>query len=260
MTHEVQSKVKNKAENNAQRDTDSLMAVIPAAGNGSRMQAEVPKQFLTVADKTLLEYSIEAVCRDPRVQQVFVAVSDPNAAYLTELKKSLPATVHFVKGGHSRAESVLAGIKASTEQGATHVLVHDAARPCLSQSSLTEVINTGLTDPQGAILAIPVRDSLKRSVMQGAGEKSTAHIEASVDREALWQAQTPQVFNAERLEKAIEHMGALNPLLTDEASAMQWCGFQPALVPGSIRNLKVTHPDDFECVRDWLLASSNGHK
>lgn len=239
---------------------DSLMAVVPAAGNGSRMQADVPKQFLTVANKTLLEYSIEAVCRDARVEQVFVAVSNPEAEYVIELKKSLLAKVHFVKGGNSRAESVLAGIKAATEQGATHVLVHDAARPCLPEHALKSVIDAGLNDPQGAILAIPVRDSLKRSVISSIGEMGTSHIESSVDREALWQAQTPQVFNAERLQQAIEHMGALNPQLTDEASAMQWCGFQPALIEGSIRNLKVTHPEDFECVRDWLLATNSGYK
>jgi len=252
--------MKSKVESNAQSQADSLMAVIPAAGNGSRMQTDIPKQFLTVANRTLLEYSIEAVLSDTRVKQVFVAVSDPNADYLLELKKSLPTKVHFVKGGNSRAESVLAGVKVAVSQQATHVLVHDAARPCLPKTALTEVINTGLTDPQGAILAIPVRDSLKRAVTSVSDGTGVAHVESSVDREALWQAQTPQVFNAELLQQAIEHMGALNPQLTDEASAMQWCGFQPALIPGSIRNLKVTHPEDFECVRDWLLANRNDHK
>lgn len=238
-------------------EPSSLMAVIPAAGNGSRMESDVPKQFLTVADKTLLEYSIEAVCQDSRVEQVFIAVSNPAADYFEELKKNQPTKVYFVKGGNSRAESVLAGINAATAQGATHVLVHDAARPCLPETALKRVIDAGLKDPQGAILAIPVRDSLKRSVISPQGEKGNAHIESSVDREALWQAQTPQVFSAERLQQAIEHMGVLNPQLTDEASAMQWCGFQPALIPGSIRNLKVTHPEDFECVRDWLLVINN---
>lgn len=252
--------MKSKAESNAQSRIDSLMAVIPAAGNGCRMQTDIPKQFLTVANRTLLEYSIEAVSRDTRVEQVFVAVSDPTAEYLIELRNSQPKKVSFVRGGNSRAESVMAGVKAAVSQGATHVLVHDAARPCLPKTALTEVINTGLTDPQGAILAIPVRDSLKRAVASVNDEQGVAHIESSVDRESLWQAQTPQVFNAERLQQAIEHMGALNPQLTDEASAMQWCGFQPALIPGSIFNLKVTHPEDYECVRAWLLANSNDDK
>lgn len=251
--------MQNKAQSEVHSQTDLLMAVIPAAGNGNRMQTDIPKQFLIVANRTLLEYSIEAVLNDGRVKQVFVAVSDPDADYLLDLKDSLPAKVYFVKGGNSRAESVLAGVKAAVSQAATHVLVHDAARPCLPKTALTEVINAGLTDPQGAILAIPVRDSLKRAVVAVNSNHGVAHIESGVDREALWQAQTPQVFNAERLQQAIEHMGALNPQLTDEASAMQWCGFQPALIPGSVRNLKVTHPEDFECVRDWLLANNNDH-
>jgi len=238
-------------------ENDRLIAVIPAAGNGSRMQSKMPKQFLTVAGKSLLEYSIEAVSLDSRIEQVFIAVSDPEADYFVGIKKQQPQKIHFVKGGSSRAASVLAGINAAISQGATHVLVHDAARPCLPPSALKAVIDAGLSDPQGAILAIPVRDSLKRCVAYPLGEKDTAHIESSVDREGLWQAQTPQVFNAERLQQAIAHMGALNPQLTDEASAMQWCGFQPALITGSIRNIKVTHPEDFECVRDWLLAKNN---
>lgn len=242
---------------NASSDNNVLMAVIPAAGNGSRMQTEVPKQFLTIAGKTLLEYSIQAVCRDSRIKQVFVAVSEPNTEHLFECQENQPTVVHLVKGGNSRAESVLSGIKAAISHGATHVLVHDAARPCLPEFVLKDVIDAGLNDPQGAILALPVRDSLKRSGIAASDTTDAPHIESSVDREALWQAQTPQVFSAEHLQQAIEHMGALNPQLTDEASAMQWCGFQPALIMGSYRNLKVTHPEDFECVRDWLVVTNN---
>ncbi|MFP3457641.1 2-C-methyl-D-erythritol 4-phosphate cytidylyltransferase, partial [Psychrobacter sp. SIMBA_152] len=106
-----------------------------------------------------------------------------NAEYLIELKKSLPTKVHFVQGGNSRAESVLAGVKVVVSQGATHVLVHDAARPCLPKTALAAVINTGLTDPQGAILAIPVRDSLKRAVISVNDETGVTHVESSVDRE-----------------------------------------------------------------------------
>ena len=246
MDNQVDSQVNN-----------ALMAVIPAAGNGSRMQTDVPKQFLTVAGKTLLEHSIDAVCQDPRVQKVFVAVSDPDAEFIDDIKKRQSLPVAWLKGGSSRAESVLAGVRAAVSQGATHVLVHDAARPCLPEPALKRVIDTGLFDPQGAILAIPVRDSLKRSLISTVSGKGSVHIESSVEREALWQAQTPQVFNAEKLQHAIEHMGTQNPQLTDEASAMQWCGFQPALINGSIRNLKVTHREDFDCVRDWLLAKDN---
>lgn len=229
------------------------MAVIPAAGSGSRMQSKTPKQLLTVGNKTLLEFSIDAISRDPRVQRIFVPVSAPQSDACLALTQRVDDKVMFIKGGVSRAESVLAGVKAAVSAAATHVLVHDAARPCLPQSTLNRVIDVGLSDGQGAILAVPVRDSLKRSVMVD-GTSPARRIESAVARDELWQAQTPQVFDAHQLRTAIERMGVHNPQLTDEASAMQWCGFQPVLVTGSIRNLKVTHPEDFDCVRDWLLA------
>lgn len=231
----------------------TLMAVIPAAGSGSRMQSKTPKQLLTVGGKTLLEFSIDAIRRDPRVQRIFVSVSNPRSDTSLALLKRMNDKVVFIQGGASRAESVLAGVKAAVDASATHVLVHDAARPCLPQSALHHVIDVGLSDEQGAILAVPVRDSLKRSAMLNEG-MSARRIESAVARDELWQAQTPQVFDAHQLHTAIDRMGGHNPQLTDEASAMQWCGFQPVLIPGSIRNLKVTHPEDFDCVRDWLLA------
>lgn len=239
--------------NKKQDNRCTLMAVIPAAGSGSRMQSKTPKQLLTVGGKTLLEFSIDAIRRDPRVQRIYVSVSNPQSEISRALAQRMDDNVVFIQGGASRAESVLAGVEASVRAAATHVLVHDAARPCLPQSALRHVIDVGLSDEQGAILAVPVRDSLKRSVMMNEGT-SVRRVDSAVARDELWQAQTPQVFDAHQLLTAIDRMGAHNPQLTDEASAMQWCGFQPVLVPGSIRNLKVTHPEDFECVRDWLLA------
>ena len=232
----------------------NVKAVIPAAGHGSRMQSDIPKQFLTVGGKTLLQYSIEAVCADPRVTEVIVAVSDPDSSDLpnaSEFHVAQPVT--YISGGDTRAESVCRGVEYAVAQGATHALVHDAARPCLPKEALVRVIDSGTASQQGAILAIPVRDSLKRA-MTSSG--MAAHIEESVDREHLWQAQTPQVFQAQALLNGIKHMGAHNPQLTDEASAMQWLGYQPVLVEGAFKNVKVTHPEDFECVASWLLAST----
>ena len=203
----------------------NIKAVIPAAGHGSRMQSDIPKQFLTVGGKTLLQYSIEAVCADPRVTEVIVAVSDPDSSDLpnaSEFHVAQPVT--YISGGDTRAESVCRGVEYAVAQGATHALVHDASRPCLKRA----MTSSGMA----------------------------AHIEESVDREHLWQAQTPQVFQAQALLNGIKHMGAHNPQLTDEASAMQWLGYQPVLVEGAFKNVKVTHPEDFECVASWLLAST----
>lgn len=219
-----------------------IAAVIPAAGSGSRMRTDVPKQYLAVHGRTLLQYAVEAVQSDARVAHVFIAVSEqqhPIAA------KAL-ANISFVQGGATRAESVLSGVLHAINQGYTHVLVHDAARPGLPQAVLTEVIDAGLSSDNGAIVAMPVRDSLKRS------EPDQDIISQSVSRDYLWQAQTPQFFAAQLLADAISEMGVDNSALTDEASAMEAQGYHPRLVMGSLNNIKVTHPDDLHWVETIL--------
>lgn len=216
----------------------SIAAVIPAAGRGRRMQSATPKQFLVVHGKTLLQHSVDAVLRDPRVEHVFIASDEQNEHAVA---KSLP-NISFVAGGATRAESVLSGVLHAITQGYTHVVVHDAARPGLPAAVLSAVIDAALSGDNGAIVAMPVRDSLKRS------EPDSDMISTSVSREHLWQAQTPQVFTAALLADAISEMGVEHPQLTDEASAMAYLGYHPRLVMGSLKNIKVTHPEDLELV------------
>ena len=211
-----------------------IAAVIPAAGSGSRMRSDVPKQYLAVHGKTLLQYAVEAVQNDPRVAHVFIAVNEQQHP----IGAKSVADISFVAGGKTRAESVLSGVLHAINQGYSHVLVHDAARPGLPASILTDVINVGVSSDHGAIVAMPVRDSLKRS------EPDQTIISQSVARDDLWQAQTPQIFAAELLADAISEVGIDNPNLTDEASAMEAMGYHPRLVMGSLDNIKVTHPDD----------------
>jgi 2-C-methyl-D-erythritol 4-phosphate cytidylyltransferase len=219
-----------------------IAAVIPAAGSGSRMRSDVPKQYLAVHGKTLLQYAVEAVQNDPRVAHVFIAVNEQQHPVGA---KSV-ADISFVAGGKTRAESVLSGVVHAINQGYSHVLVHDAARPGLPASILTDVINVGVSSDHGAIVAMPVRDSLKRS------EPDQTIISQSVARDDLWQAQTPQIFAAELLADAISEVGIDNPNLTDEASAMEAMGYHPRLVMGSLDNIKVTHPDDLRWVATIL--------
>lgn len=219
-----------------------LAAIIPAAGTGSRMQSEQPKQFIKIQSKPLLSYTLAAIQRAPQVQRVFVAVNPQASA----LYPSWPAQVETVAGGASRAESVLAGLQAAAAQGFSHALVHDAARPCLPLEVLLDVIEQGTTQAQGAIVALPVRDTLKRSAM------GSPVIQSTVPRAHLWQAQTPQVFAIKPLIEAINAMGSTHPELTDEASAMEHAGYQPRLVMGSYKNIKVTFPEDIELVSYYL--------
>ena len=219
-----------------------IAAVIPAAGSGSRMRRDVPKQYLAVHGKTLLQYAVEAVQNDPRVAHVFIAVNEQQHP----IGAKSVADISFVAGGKTRAESVLSGVLHAINQGYSHVLVHDAARPGLPASILTEVIDVGVSSDHGAIVAMPVRDSLKRS------EPDQTIISQSVARDDLWQAQTPQIFAAELLADAISEVGIDNPNLTDEASAMEAMGYHPRLVMGSLDNIKVTHPDDLRWVATIL--------
>ncbi|TDP40530.1 2-C-methyl-D-erythritol 4-phosphate cytidylyltransferase [Idiomarina aquatica] len=222
-----------------------IAAVIPAAGSGSRMRSDVPKQYLAVHGKTLLQYAVEAVQNDPRVAHVFIAVNEQQHP----ISAKSVADISFVAGGKTRAESVLSGVLHAINQGYSHVLVHDAARPGLPASILTEVIDVGVSSDNGAIVAMPVRDSLKRS------EPDQTIISQSVARDDLWQAQTPQIFAAELLADAISEVGIDNPNLTDEASAMEAMGYHPRLVMGSLDNIKVTHPDDLRWVATILKPS-----
>lgn len=225
--------------------TRRLAAIIPAAGFGQRMQADMPKQYLKVNGKTLLQYSVEAVLQDSRVEHVFVATQQHQTLANEDLR------VSYVPGGSTRAESVLAAVLHAITQGFQVALVHDAARPGLPKEVLANVIDAGLEHDNGAIVAMPVRDSLKRS------EPDQDIISTHVSREGLWQAQTPQVFDAQLLADAISEIGYDNPALTDEASAMEYHGYHPKLVMGSLKNLKVTHPEDFQLIRLLLTDSSN---
>ncbi|WP_411358524.1 2-C-methyl-D-erythritol 4-phosphate cytidylyltransferase [Pseudidiomarina salilacus] len=216
--------------------TNAVAAVVPAAGVGSRMQSEVPKQYFKLGDRTVLQWTLQALQQDPRIQHIFVATqaTDPYFAELT-----LPSGIQLtrVDGGASRAASVAAGVQAAQAAGYTWVAVHDAARPCLSAAELTAVIDAAIADAVGAILALPVADTLKRSV-------DGRHIAQSVERTQLWQALTPQVFRSADLLAGLQQLGTDHPALTDEASVFELLGKQPQLVLGRRQNLKITQPGD----------------
>ena len=224
--------------------TNAVAAVVPAAGIGSRMQTEIPKQYLKLGDWTVLQWTLRALQQDPRIQHIFVATQadDP---FFSQLTFSPAVAVTQVDGGSSRAASVAAGVAAAHAAGFQWVAVHDAARPCLSKAELTAVIDAALRDEVGAILALPVADTLKRSL-------DGQHIVESVDRRQLWQAQTPQVFRSEALLTGLQQLGTDHPALTDEASVFELRGLQPTLVLGRRQNLKITQPGD-ELIATALL-------
>lgn len=168
------------------------------------------------------------------------AVLAPGDTDFMNLRFNGPTPVDWAAGGETRAHSVRNALRhVVTTSDAQWVLVHDAARPCLDRSSLDRLLKEGLLNEDGAILAVPVSDTLKRSV----GEKD-AVIESTIDREGLWAAQTPQLFPTARLVSALDARLAASLPPTDEAGAMEAAGARPRLVHGALTNLKVTWPGD----------------
>ncbi|MDN6020512.1 MAG: 2-C-methyl-D-erythritol 4-phosphate cytidylyltransferase [Enterobacterales bacterium] len=221
-----------------------IVAVVPAAGVGSRMRSAFPKQYLTIAGKTILEHSIAALLCHAEVERVIVSIS-PDDGYFNDLPLANDPRIQVVFGGAQRADSVFAGLKAATD--AEWVLVHDAARPCLHQEDLSQLLALRHTSKVGGILAAPVRDTMKRA--EAGGGCAIAH---TVDREALWHALTPQFFPRELLMMCLERALNEGANVTDEASALEYCGYHPLLVSGRSDNIKVTRPEDFALAEFYL--------
>ncbi|AVF37095.1 2-C-methyl-D-erythritol 4-phosphate cytidylyltransferase [Rahnella sikkimica] len=220
-----------------------VIAVLPAAGIGSRMQAECPKQYLTIGGKTLIEHAIRALLRSSHVTKVIVALS-PHDTQFQQLPVASDPRIQRVIGGCERAESVMAGLEVAGDHG--WVLVHDAARPCLHPDDLTNLLAISATSKIGGILAAPVRDTMKR------GEPGAHAIAHTVDRQELWHALTPQFFPLELLKTCLRRALNEGAVVTDEASAMEYCGFHPMLIPARADNIKVTRPEDLALAEFYL--------
>jgi 2-C-methyl-D-erythritol 4-phosphate cytidylyltransferase len=213
-------------------------AILPAAGRGTRFGSDTPKQYLSVAGRTLIEHSLRALLGHPDVDGVVVALS-PDDPYWAGWREMEGKPIYTCLGGAERADSVLAALDAlpATVSDDQWVLVHDAARPCLRGVDLSRLLAIGKSDPIGAILAVPVRDTIKRS-------DEHSRISKTEPREALWRALTPQMFRRGGLTRALKAAMRGGTLITDEAMAMEMLGLKPRLVEGSEDNIKVTTPAD----------------
>jgi 2-C-methyl-D-erythritol 4-phosphate cytidylyltransferase len=222
-------------------------ALIPAAGRGVRFGGSVLKQYLPIAGKPVLVHAIEAVNLYPEIAGITVVVAGDDRMFEGVLGPGYRG-VNTVIGGASRAASVLNGLRAIRESSpeAAWVLVHDAVRPCLDRVCVTRLLDQGLGSPDGAILALPVRDTLKR-----AGEDH--RLAATVPRNGLWVAQTPQLFPLDALVQALQSMLDAGESPTDEAAAMERAGARPLLVMGSPANITITWPEDVALAESWLM-------
>ena len=215
-----------------------IWVIVPAAGRGTRFGGALPKQYLEVAGQPLLAYALAALLAHPVVEGAMVAIAADDLDWpgWTEVagKPVLTCT-----GGLTRAQSVLAALQALPEEvrADDFVLVHDAARPNLGQQDLQQLLERGRNDPVGAILAAPVRDTLKRAGDDGG-------IDGTEPRQRLWRALTPQLFRRLQLSRALEEAGRAGVEATDESMAMELQGLRPLLIEGNEDNFKVTTPAD----------------
>ena len=209
--------------------------VILAAGAGTRAQTEIPKQYVEIAGVPILRRTIDAFLRHPQVNHVQVVIAKGDEVLYKAASKGLDLSKP-VFGGSSRQESVLMGLEALVGLKADIALIHDGARPFPSEKLITDIIDKVNGTGAGAIPALPVSDTLKRA--------DGGIIQATVDRDGLWQAQTPQGFPLKEI--IVAHHKAIGQSLTDDAAIAEAAGIDVHICKGSIDNIKLTHPDDFK--------------
>lgn len=220
----------------------SCVAIVPAGGSGARFGSATPKQYSVIAGKAVLEHTLQALQKCAAIQRIFVNVQsdDEHAEGVT----ANHANVTLLRtAGSTRADTVQNALKDISKQVRRDawVLIHDAARPCVSSVDLDRLIALAGAHPVGGLLASPVSDTLKRANADG-------EVTETVPRDGMWRAQTPQMFRYETLLHAL----AASPDVTDEAQAIEALGMSPLLVAGSARNIKITQPEDAELAAYYL--------
>ncbi len=213
------------------------IALVPAAGTGSRMGAEIPKQYAVLAGKPMIHHAISALCSFSRIDRVYVVLSPSDIHWEGYDWSGFEGRLFPLRvGGETRSLSVMNGLKQIDADFNDWVLVHDAARPCIDHDSLSRLMDEVTGEDVGGLLALPVADTLKR-------EDGRGRVLETVPRSGLWQAQTPQMFRHGMLQDALSKAPKEQ---TDEAGAVEALGFFPRLVAGSPFNFKVTWPQDRE--------------
>lgn len=231
--------------------TTPFCAIVPAGGTGLRMGSDKPKQYLPLAGATVIEWALAPLLAARGLERLVVALPAGDTTFAGLAPASDPR-VRTVTGGATRADSVAAGLKAMTDLDETlPVLVHDAARPCLGGDDL-EALLAVAAEPAGALLAVPVCDTLKRAADDG-------RVQATVDRRELWQALTPQGFPLATLRRALAERPAGDVGITDEASAVERLRLAPRLVAGAPSNIKVTEPGHLPLAAAILSMTPGAH-
>jgi 2-C-methyl-D-erythritol 4-phosphate cytidylyltransferase len=222
-------------------------AIIPAAGTGTRMQAETPKQYLTLLGKSILELAAESLLHHPQIEKLVIVLKENDSFF-----KTLPLQAHpkiiTATGGNERFHTVLNGLNSLLPFADQNdwILIHDAARPCLQRSDIDKLITVLDNHPTGGILGVSIRDTIKRVIEN--------KISETIDRNELWHAYTPQMFRFGLLHDAITSALEKNQHITDDAMAIELMGLQPLMIEGRRDNIKITQQSDLALAEFYLRS------
>ena len=227
--------------------SNPIWAIIPASGTGNRMQGQVPKQYLRLEDKTILEHTLDRLLSFDGIDGVILVLRSSDRDWeAIDYQSSKPLITTI--GGELRQHSVFNGLLKLLEQGfdEPYAMVHDAVRPLVSHQDLRKLIEAAIDHNAGALLALPIADTLKQ-------QDEDTNIERTVNRAGLWRAFTPQLFRAKLLHRALEQVIENDIEVTDDASAIECLGMRPHLVECSAENIKITYPQDLLLATQILL-------
>ena len=231
--------------------TANIIALVPAAGTGTRLGDSLPKQYLDLHGKPMIYHALAALAAVPRVSRIVVVLSPEDRIWPTfseQWSRIGPKLYTLPTGGATRSDSVANGLAAIEQDTSADgwVMVHDAARPCIRTELIEQFIDELERDPVGGLLALPLSDTIKSS-------DENLRVEKTLPREGIWRAQTPQMFRYAALRQAL----AVCPAATDESQAIEALGYRPKLVMGDSANLKVTYAPDLQLAR---LLLTIGHR
>jgi len=223
-------------------------AIIPAAGVGKRMLADRPKQYLKLLNKTVIEHTLDRLLSLDEICGVVLSISKDDE-YWEDLNYASNKPLLIADGGKERSDSVLNALlllqQKNNHTKNIYALVHDAARPCVRALDIQTLINHTYQNDNGGLLALPVRDTMKRS-----GENSK--VLKTVERDGLWHALTPQMFKLDLLIKALQNAQEKHLAVTDDASAMELAGYHPHLIEAHEDNIKITRAFDLQLAELYL--------
>ncbi|MEI4259883.1 MAG: 2-C-methyl-D-erythritol 4-phosphate cytidylyltransferase [Candidatus Dasytiphilus stammeri] len=238
--------------------SQNITAIIPAAGLGRRMQSSCPKQYLTIGSKTILEHAISVLVEHPAIQHIIIVINCEDHWFeLLPIVNNI--RVSTTLGKMTRSQSVMAGLQA-IHHPTDWILIHDAVRPCLDRQDVDQLLkittNTsgGHCSPVGGILVNPVCDTIKCS------REEQYIISHTIDRKNLWHALTPQLFPFKILYSCLLRVLELGIELTDDCSALEYCGYHPGLIVGHRNNIKVTYPEDLTIASVYLQEQQHKHE